>query len=60
MRVKYKKGEKVIYKEQEVEILEISEDPAPYRVTYKIEVVTKTSTQRFWVYGTALHTNTIF
>lgn len=52
--MKYKIGDEVIYKEQPAKILEISDDPAPYRVTYKIEVFTKTCIQRFWVHGTLL------
>jgi len=52
--MKFNKGDIVSYKGSEAKVLEISDDPAPYRVTYKIEMVTKTSTQRFWVHGVSL------
>jgi hypothetical protein len=51
----YNKGDKAIYENQTVLILDADIEPRKeYAATYKIELVTKVFTQRFWVHNSKL------
>jgi ABC-type polysaccharide/polyol phosphate transport system ATPase subunit len=55
-----KVGDEAYYQDNKVTILEVSDDPAAFKVTYKVEMVTRASTQRFWLHGGSVTITAVF